>query len=258
MHRIDGPGATIDKRFTEGDPVAGVQATMVTESWLNAIQEELVSVIGEENLDKNKSDQLLTAILSMAARQDVGKLNLRIVDPANLPTLAPNEIVPMGQLLNRADYPEWWSYIEGSGCMVTDAQWQQSGMEAFYSSGDGSTTFRPGNLVTGVFPRFLDLTGLYDPDRNSRTGGNLPGAWQSDAIRNITGSLDGSAEGLFPTNEPVGQGALRSGTHKAFGGLSGGATGWATKIDFDASLVVPTANENRPVSVAILPTYTYK
>ena len=87
-----------------------------------------------------------------------------------------NEFVPAGQELNRADYNRCFDVFEASGCMVPDATWQQPNMEAFFSAGDGSTTFRPGNLVTGVFPRFIDLSALYDPDRDSRTGGNDPGS----------------------------------------------------------------------------------
>lgn len=41
MERVQGPGATIDNKFTEGDPGLGVPATTVTANILNAIQEEL-------------------------------------------------------------------------------------------------------------------------------------------------------------------------------------------------------------------------
>ncbi|WP_422460225.1 hypothetical protein [Endozoicomonas sp. ALB115] len=262
MHRIDGDGATNDNRFTSGNPQAGIPATVITQEWLNSIQEELVSVIGAEKLDKSQTNQLLKAIQAMTAGQDVGKLALRIVDPSNLPTLAPNELVPMGQLLNRADYPELWEYIQASGAMVSDSVWQQSGREAFFSSGNGSTTFRPGNLVTGVFPRFLDLTGLYDPDRNSRVGGNVPGSWQGDAIRNITGSFHpsfntlGSAGIVHSDSSAVG--AFKKGNSEVTRAL-GIANGYlCSNLEFDASRSVPTASDNRPVSIAILPTYIYK
>ncbi|WP_422491676.1 hypothetical protein [Endozoicomonas sp. ALE010] len=62
MHRIDGDGATSDNRFTSGNPQAGIPATVITPEWLNSIQEELVSVIGAEKLDKSLSNQLLIAI----------------------------------------------------------------------------------------------------------------------------------------------------------------------------------------------------
>lgn len=45
MHRIDGPGATVDNKFTEGDPVGGIQATVVTDDWMNDIQENIMAVL---------------------------------------------------------------------------------------------------------------------------------------------------------------------------------------------------------------------
>ena len=42
MHRIDTSTATLDHKFTEGDPTIPVAATTVSALWLNAVQEELV------------------------------------------------------------------------------------------------------------------------------------------------------------------------------------------------------------------------
>lgn len=66
MFRIDGPGATNDNKFTEGDPANGTRATVVTDEWLNSIQEELANAIeGEgEELSKLDSSQLLTVFRS--------------------------------------------------------------------------------------------------------------------------------------------------------------------------------------------------
>lgn len=64
MHRIDGPGATVDNTFTEGDPVGGVQATVVGAAWLNDVQEELMSVLAGAGIEpvKGVRDQVLKAI----------------------------------------------------------------------------------------------------------------------------------------------------------------------------------------------------
>lgn len=66
MHRIDGPGATVDSKFTEGDPAAATPATTVTDDWLNAVQEEIAAVIESTGtaLDKAANGQLLAAITS--------------------------------------------------------------------------------------------------------------------------------------------------------------------------------------------------
>ena len=64
MHRIDHETATSDHKFTEGNPTIPVPATVVTEAWLNAVQEELVAAITGAGLELEKSDntQLWQAI----------------------------------------------------------------------------------------------------------------------------------------------------------------------------------------------------
>lgn len=75
MQRIDGadvsgvlpaPAATVAPGyFTEGNPGAGVPATVVTADWLNAIQEELIGLIvtvGGLAPDKASTTQLVTAL----------------------------------------------------------------------------------------------------------------------------------------------------------------------------------------------------
>lgn len=64
MHRIDGPGATVDNKFTDGDPVGGIQATLVTDDWLNDVQENIMAVLDAASVApvKGQIDQLLLAI----------------------------------------------------------------------------------------------------------------------------------------------------------------------------------------------------
>lgn len=67
MHRIDGAGATVDNKFTDGNPAIGVPATTVTADILNALQEENCTVIEQAGLALNKADntQLRQAMLKM-------------------------------------------------------------------------------------------------------------------------------------------------------------------------------------------------
>lgn len=69
MHKIDGPGATADYKFTEGDPAGGVPATVVTADWLNEIQGELISILAARGIPpvKGTQNQVLTAIQQMIA-----------------------------------------------------------------------------------------------------------------------------------------------------------------------------------------------
>lgn len=66
MFRIDGPGATEDNKFTDGDPANGTRATIVSDEWLNAVQEELAKAIeeGGQSLDKTNSGQLSKSLNS--------------------------------------------------------------------------------------------------------------------------------------------------------------------------------------------------
>jgi hypothetical protein len=68
MHRIDGPGATVDNKFTDGDPVGGVPATLVTDDWLNDMQEELMSLLTAAAITpvKGTQNQVLSALRSLA------------------------------------------------------------------------------------------------------------------------------------------------------------------------------------------------
>lgn len=80
MHRIDGPGATVDNTFTEGDPVGGIQATVVTDDWLNDVQEELMSVLTAGGITpvKGTQDQVLKAIRSLSAGTIGSARNVRM------------------------------------------------------------------------------------------------------------------------------------------------------------------------------------
>lgn len=68
MHRIDGPGH-INNTFSEGDPAQGIVATVVTDDWMNAVQEELCAVVEEAGLalEKENNAQLLAALSALFA-----------------------------------------------------------------------------------------------------------------------------------------------------------------------------------------------
>lgn len=67
-------------------------------------------------------------------------------------TILDNCIVAFGGEFNRADYPNLWTYLEEKPSLIkTQAQWQTEATEnggicGFFSSGNGTTTFRVPNL----------------------------------------------------------------------------------------------------------------
>lgn len=123
-----------------------------------------------------------------------------------------------GQLLNKADYPELFSVIE-------------------YTYGGSGNSF---NLPKFDDGRFFRSTG-----GNADTLGRL----QEDAIRNITGHI--IANQLSSMN--LTEGALSTvvmGTGYSY--LQNGGLNFGLHTYFDASKVVPTANENRPTNSSVI------
>jgi len=85
-------------------------------------------------------------------------------------------------------------------------------------------------------------------------GGDLSvGDVQGDAIRNITGEFSRTSDS-GATSATIGllEGAFKLGK-STFSSMSDRASHGSASIEFDASLVVPTADENRPKNLAMLP-----
>jgi len=67
MHKIDGPGATVDNLFIEENVPLGIMATDITDRWLNAVQGEICAIIEAAGivLDEADNTQFLQAIQIM-------------------------------------------------------------------------------------------------------------------------------------------------------------------------------------------------
>ena len=157
-------------------------------------------------------------------------------------TIFGNCIVAFGGEFNRADYPKLWAYLQANPSLVkTQAQWQteataNGGICGFFSDGNGTTTFRVPNLDKA----FLR------PD--SRT----IASYQGDAIRNIIGSTGPNGKWLDSASVAM-DGAFANKNRQSLSLIGGSGALTFTGFDFDASRVVPTAQENRPKNIAVLP-----
>jgi phage-related tail fiber protein len=105
-----------------------------------------------------------------------------------------------------------------------------------YGAGDGATTFNLPDL-RGEYLRGWD-------DSRGIDSGRAFGSWQGDAMRNITGMVDGycdfaTASGAFGRGNPSSPMAP-SGTGSSY-----------HQLNFDASRQVPVANEFRTRNVAV-------
>ncbi len=190
MHRIDGPGAAPGGLFTDGDPAVGTPATVVTDDWLNATQEELANVVLAAGFSLSKSDnaQVLKAIgILIDLAVPVGTVQMGYFSGA-----LPGYLMMRGEIKNRTAYPRLWAAMQARGCVVSEAAWL-AGQSGMFSDGDGSTTFRtprPG----GRFPRLLD-------DGSGLDAGRSLGSVQADELRSHTHDMgsDVLGSGDFPT-----------------------------------------------------------
>lgn len=157
----------------------------------------------------------------------------------------PGYVKADGQLLKREDYAELYACAVENNLVLPESDWS-NGMQGMYGDGDGSTTFRMPDL-RGQFLRALD-DGV-DIDANRALG-----SVQGDAIRNITGKLGGVRTTSSKTLSDYGSFYYK---YEYAPAGSGQGNNVAYLEGFDASLVVPTAEENRPKNIALIAQIKY-
>lgn len=149
--------------------------------------------------------------------------------------------------------PTGWLKANGAAVSRTTYAALFAAIGTTFGAGDGRTTFNLPDL-RGEFIRGLD-------DGRNVDNGRVFGSAQGDAIRNIVGKLDGSKMGSgnqVLEGKMIATGAI--GTEYQQRQWSGDQGGWgeqSVSFDFDASRVVPTANENRPRNIALLACIKY-
>jgi len=91
-----------------------------------------------------------------------------------------NTLICNGSLINRADYPRLWEFVQTLGdSLIPDVTWTGTpGNKGFFSLGNGASTFRLPDLRS-MFIRGLDQGAGIDISRPS----NNPGAYQPDEFK---------------------------------------------------------------------------
>lgn len=132
-------------------------------------------------------------------------------------TIPAGFLIADGRSLKKAEYTELFDVIG-------------------YTYGGSGDNFNLPNFADGKFMRSI--------------GGNAAalGTDQGDVIRNITGAISSYDGGALPAS--VKRGAFKP--ISGGGAVPTGANGSGAYHTFDASLVVPTANENRPYNMAVV------
>ncbi len=243
MHRIDTKTAQKDKfgagknGFTRGNPQTGTPATDLDDDYFDMLQEELCSVVEASgaSLEKGRYDQLLTALraLLLSRKNPFGDIK----SDGTVKTALENLGLGEGSALPVGVPVPWPSATPPTG-------WLKCNGAAF------SAEEYP--ELAKVYPtnKLPDLRGEFirgwDDGRGVDAGRQLLSS-QGDAIRNIEGFADGGIGMSFD--------AIRGAFYDA-GTRSARMPNNTTTIDktddlgFDASRVVPTANENRPRNIA--------
>lgn len=83
----------------------------------------------------------------------------------------------VSQVLNRADYPELWQYVQNYMPLLSEVDWQKQAAKqasvGFFSSGDGSTTFRTPVILDFARGGSVDSVGVYTADQNKQHSHNV-------------------------------------------------------------------------------------
>ncbi|MBC0739806.1 tail fiber protein [Escherichia coli] len=241
MHRIDTKTAQKDKfgagknGFTRGNPQTGTPATDLDDDYFDMLQEELCSVVEASgaSLEKGRHDQLLTALraLLLSRKNPFGDIK----SDGTVKTALENLGLGEGSALPVGVPVPWPSATPPTG-------WLKCNGAAF------SAEEYPELAKAYPTNKLPDLRGDFirgwDDGRGIDTNRSLLSS-QGDAIRNIIGALVDVRFNTYPSDSGVF-------TTSVIGDASSDSIkgGYAKRVTFDASRVVPTANENRPRNIA--------
>lgn len=175
-----------------------------------------------------------------------------------------------GSTFNSSAFPDLYKVL-GNSNTLPDLTRSDVGMTAYFATDNipagwiafddiatQVTSQRYPELYNHLIQKYGSISAVPKAaDRFIRNAGNglEIGQTQDDAIRNITGKLDGSHLGIGSQvfeGKMIATGAISTTyANRTWSNDSGGVGEQSVSFDFDASRVVPTADENRPKSLVL-------
>ncbi len=203
--------------------------------------------IGSNNvnsyLHNKKSGKYLSMRNDGELRYD-GKRLLNVDDLAGM--------IPSGAVMYFAGQTAPTGWLKANGAAVSRSTYATlfAAIGTTYGAGDGSSTFNLPDLRAEFLRGWDDGRGI--------DSGRAFGSAQSDAIRNIKGSIEALYSGYRYTLYTKADGAFGTefddGVSATFSSSKGDSdhNNRKKRVVFDASRSVPTADENRPRNIALL------
>ncbi len=242
--------------YQDGNPEAGILGSIVPAAAIERPQREILNVLTAAGLTPSDTDltQLLAAIRKIIGTQNAELERLRLLK-IGCPMYWRSTTLPEGfawvngDLVLFEDWPEFAAVYNAGGF---------SGMVLPYDADSATIAANLGKFR----PNAANPTGLYLPSCGEQFfrawgqgGDREAGSWQGDAIRELSGRIDLSRIGSAYTSEASPSTGVLQIEKDALPGLltsNGASEFWMWgKASFSASRVAPTAEENRPLNIAL-------
>ena len=230
--------------YQDGNPEAGILGSIVPAAAIERPQREILNVLTAAGLTPSDTDltQLLAAIRKIIGTQNAELERLRLLK------------IGCPMYWRSTTLPEGFAWVNGDLVLFED--WPE--FAAVYNAGGFSGMVLPYNADSATIaanlgkfrPNAANPTGLYLPSCGEQffrawTGaGREAGSYQVDAMRTIKAWWDS------PAYTSVGGGCAYNGNRSSGCYQTVDGEAYHT-FGFDVSKTVPTAEENRPVNVAL-------
>ena len=241
--------------YQDGNPEAGILGSIVPAAAIERPQREILNVLTAAGLTPSDTDltQLLAAIRKIIGTQNAELERLRLLK------------IGCPMYWRSTTLPEGFAWVNGDLILFEDRPefeevYLAGGFEGMLLEANATSEQIAANL--GKFRKHPNGLGLYLPSCGEQffrawTGGagREAGSWQSDAIRELSGRIDLSRMGSAYTSEASPSTGVLQIEKDALPGLltSNSASEFRMwgKASFSASRVAPTAEENRPLNIAL-------